>query len=161
MGKIKAPEPLTPMHNVSSFNCGAPGLNDWLQKQAYKNEVTGASRTYVVCRNDRVTGFYALATGSVHRSEATGNIKREMPDPIPIIILGRLAVDREMQGKGIGSGLLKDAVLRTLRIAEEVGVRALLVHALNDQAVNFYLSHGFRKTPMDAMTLMLNISSYK
>jgi len=103
-------------------------------------------------------GYYCLAAGAVMHEQAPGHIRRNMPDPIPVAVLGRLAVHVDWQGQGIGSGLLKDAVVRTLRLAEEMGIRALLAHALHDQAKRFYLHHGFMESPIDPLTLMLNIA---
>jgi predicted N-acetyltransferase YhbS len=157
MGKVTAPEPLTAQHDSSSFDCGASSLNDWLQKQALKNAASGATRTFVVCENQEVIGYYALATGGVARQEAPGNIRRRMPDPIPVIVLGRLAVDLKWQRSGIGPGLLKDAVIRAVSVSQQVGVRALLVHALDEKAKGFYTHHGFIESPMDPMTLMLSL----
>ncbi len=157
MGKVTAPEPLTAQHDRTSFDCGAPSLNDWLQKRALKNAASGASQSFVVCENQEVIGYYALATGSVARQEAPGNVRRSMPDPIPVIVLGRLAVDLKWQGSGIGPGLLKDAVIRAVSVAQQVGVRALLVHALDEKAKGFYTLHGFIESPMDSMTLMLSL----
>lgn len=155
MGKISAPEPITPGHSVDSFDCGIPTLNDWLKRRALKNEASGASRTFVVCRNGEVIGYYALATGSVEHQAAPKKLRRNMPDPIPVMILGRLAVDARCRHLGVGRGLLKDAVLRCLAVSKQVGVRALLVHALTDDAKNFYLRFGFLESPLDPMTLAL------
>jgi GNAT superfamily N-acetyltransferase len=113
MGKITAPEPITAAHILADFDCGTASLNDWLKRQALKNEISGASRTFVTCKDLQVVGFYALAVGSVNRKESPGKIKRKMPEPIPVMVLGRLAVDTHWQKSGIGRGLLKDAVIRT------------------------------------------------
>ena len=157
MGKLTAPVPIDAEHIAGSFDCGVSSLDQWLHRQALKNEASGASRTFVVCFEEKVVGYYALATGSVLRSQAPGKIKREMPEPIPVMVLGRLAVDRRWQGSGLGSGLLRDAVLRTYTVSKHVGVRALLVHALSEEAKEFYLRHGFMQSPIDPMTLMLNL----
>ncbi len=158
MGKITAPEQLGAHHEICNFDCGASALNDWLTKQALKNAVSGASKTYVVCNSQEVIGYYALATGSISRQQAPGNIRRRMPEPIPVIVLGRLAVALNWQGSGVGPGLLKDAVARSLSVAQQVGVRALLVHALDMKAKGFYTHHGFKEPPIDPMTLMLNLT---
>lgn len=154
---MTAPELLTAHHDSSCFDCGASSLNDWLQKQALRNAASGASQTFVVCEKQEVIGYYALATGSVARQEAPGNIRRRMPDPVPVIVLGRLAVDLKWQQSGIGPGLLKDAVMRAVSVSQQVGVRALLVHALDEKAKGFYTHHGFIESPMDPMTLMLSL----
>ena len=158
MGKITAPEPITPKHILSDFDCGVSSLNDWLKRQALKNELTGASRTFVTCMDLQVIGFYALATGSVTRKESPGKIKRKMPDPIPVMILGRLAIDAQWQKNGIGRGLLKDAVIRTIKASKYAGIRALVVHALSEEAKNFYLRHGFQESPLNHFTLMLPLT---
>jgi len=158
MGKITAPEPITSTHILTDFNCGISSLNDWLKRQALKNEVSGASRTFVACKDQQVIVFYALAAGNVNRQEAPGKIKRKMPEPIPVMILARLAVDVHWQNKGIGRGLLKDAVLRTIKAAKYAGIRALVVHALSEETQNFYLRHGFQESPLNQFTLMLPLT---
>ncbi|MBB5347700.1 GNAT family N-acetyltransferase [Desulfoprunum benzoelyticum] len=160
MGRLTAPEPITPGHGLDQFDCGIQTLNQWLQRQALINETTGASRTFVTCDHQRVVGFYALATGSVRRGEAPGRVKRGMPDPLPVMVLGRLAVARHWQKHGVGAGLLKDAVLRTLTVSRKAGIRALLVHALSESAKDFYLRYGFRESPFNPMTLMLNLTDW-
>lgn len=157
MGKLTAPAPIEPVHNTHSFNCGISSLDNWIRQQALKNEVSGASRTFVICCGKEVVGYYALATGSILRQQAPGKIKRQMPEPIPVMVLGRLAVDRRWQGDGLGSGLLRDALLRTYNVSKQAGIRALLVHALSEEAKEFYLCHGFVQSPMEPMTLMLNL----
>ena len=155
MGKITAPEPISSTHILTDFDCGVSSLNEWLKRQSLKNEISGASRTFVVCMDMKVIGFYALAAGSVNRQDAPGKIKRSMPEPIPVMVLGRLAVDVNWQKKEIGRGLLKDAVLRTVNAAKHAGIRALIVHTLSEEARNFYLRHGFQKSPLNQLTLML------
>lgn len=154
---ISAPAPLSAAHNSEVFDCGEPALNDWLQRRALKNEGAGASRTFVVCQGDNVVGYYAMATGSVMHQEAPAKIKRNMPEPVPVMVLGRLAVDKRAQSMGIGRGLLKDAILRTMTVAEQAGIRALLVHALSNEARKFYLQCGFIESPMDPMLLMMTL----
>lgn len=151
-----SPEPIKPTRDVETFDCGHPTLNDWLRKRAVGSEISGASRTYVVCYENRVVGYYCLASGSVIRSSAPGKIKRNMPDPIPVMVLGRLAVDLNHQGRGIGKGLVKDAVLRTLQASEIAGIRAILVHALDEKAKKFYVEWcGFTASPVHPLTLMV------
>ena len=123
------------------------------------NTASGASRTFVVCAGTRVVGYYCLATGGVLSSEVPGRIKRNMPDPIPVVILGRLAVDRAWQGKQLGAALLKDAALRTLRVAESIGIRAMLVHAISENAKRFYLKYDFVPSPQRPMMLLVNITA--
>lgn len=154
---LGAPEHLRPAHDVAVFDSGVPALDDWLKRHALANEATGASRTYVVCADGRVVGYYSLATGSVGHAQAPGRIRRNMPDPTPVMILGRLAVDRTWQGRDLGRSLLRDAVLRTLQAAEIGGIRAILVHAISDQAARFYAHYGFVASPINPLTLMITI----
>ncbi|MFN8060257.1 MAG: GNAT family N-acetyltransferase [Vicinamibacterales bacterium] len=155
---VGAPERLEDRHDCAAFDCGAPGLNDWLRQQARRNEVTGASRNYVVSVGARVVGFYALATGLVARAAATGKVRRKMPDLIPVMILGRLAVDTAYQGSGLGTGLLRDALLRTLQVAEQAGIRAVVLHAMSEPARRFCERAGFAASPIDPMTMMISIA---
>lgn len=156
---LQPPQPIQPDHDLSNFNCGRPNLDDWLRKRAIKNEAAGASRTYVVCENGEVRAYYCLATGSVEAEQAPGRVRRNMPDPIPVMVIGRLAVDARMQGSGIGRGLLKDAVLRTLKVAEIAGIRAILVHALDEEAADFYRRYDFLDSPIDPLVLMLPLDT--
>lgn len=157
MGEISAPEPITGSHLTEPFACGIPVLDEWLRRRALKNEVSGASRTFVVCQDARVIGYYALATGSVEHRDAPGKMRRNIPDPIPVMVLGRLAVDRQWQHSGLGRGLLRDALLRSLSVSQHAGVRALLVHALSEDAKSFYANNGFLKSPLDPMILMISL----
>ncbi len=155
---LSPPEKLRAEHDLSEFNCGEPSLDDWLRRRALQNEESGASRTYVVCAGEHVAGYYALAVGAVvAHAEAPGRIRRNMPDPVPVMIIGRLAVHKDYQGRQIGPGLLRDAVLRTLQAAEIAGVRAILVHAISERARKFYEGCGFIPSPMDPMTLMITV----
>ena len=157
MGVVSAPAPLTASHISAGFECGTPSLDEWLVKRASRNQQSNASRTFVICKDNRVIGYYALATGSVERHLATSNAARNMPDPIPVIILARLAIDKSHSGQGQGGFLLRDALLRSLKVADQVGVRAVLLHAISDTARRFYEKKGFRSSPADPMTLMLPI----
>ena len=153
--KPQAPTLLTTKHDVLAFCSGEPVLDDWLKKRALRNQNSGASRTYVViAEKKQVIAYYSLAVGSVRRQTAMPRIRRNMPDPIPVMILARLAVDQAWQGKGLGHGLLKDAVLRTLQAADIAGIRAMLVHALSEDAKRFYQYFGFKTSGLDSMTLM-------
>lgn len=154
---ITVPCPITGTHHVAAFDCGDTTLNDWLQRRAIKNENSGASRTFVVCEDNTVIGYYSLAVGAIAREETSGKVRRNMPDPIPVMVLGRLAVDANWQGKQIGIGMLKDAIQRTLIVAEQAGIRALLVHALSDKAKSFYQRSGFHESPTNDMTLMITL----
>ncbi len=154
---LAAPVLLSSSHGVSEFDCGTEPLSLWLRKHALKNQTSNASRTYVVCQGDIVAGYYALASGSVDHDAATGRVKRNVPDPIPVLVLGRLAVDRRFAGRGIGSGMLADAMRRTVQVSEIVGIRALLVHAKTDEARQFYLTRGFAASPIQPLTLMVTV----
>ena len=155
MGEIKAPEPINEAHLIESFSCGVPVLDEWLKRRALKNEVSGASRTFVICQDRQVVGYYTLATGSIEHRDAPGKIRRNMPNPIPVIVLGRLAVDQQWQHAGMGRGLLKDALLRSLSVSKQAGIRALLVHTLSEDVKHFYTRNGFLESPLDPMTLMI------
>src|SRR5258708_34661933 len=157
--EIGAPEKLSAEHNVSGFESGEPDLDDWLRRRALPNEASGASRTYVVCTTSGiVVGYYTLAAGAVAHDRSPGRIKRNMPDPIPVMVLGRLAADRRHQGRGIGAGLLRDAVLRTSQAAEIAGIRAILVHAKTESAKRFYGRYGFMASPTEPLTVMITLA---
>lgn len=160
-GILSAPVPLNPDHVLDGFNCGTPALNDWLIRQALRNEANGASRTYVVCQKQTVVGYYCLSTGAIMRAASPKPMQRNMPDPIPVIVLGRLAVDTNYGNQGIGSGLLRDAVLRVLQVAESIGIKALLVHAISPEAKQFYRSRGFLESPIEPMTLCLMLATVR
>jgi GNAT superfamily N-acetyltransferase len=159
--EISAPEHLTPKHDLAAFDSGVAALDDWLKRRALANEAAGGSRTYVVCAGGRVVGYYALAAGSVAQTAATGRVRRNMPAPVPVMVLGRLAVDQAYQDRGLGAGLLRDAILRTLQAAKLGGIRAILVHAISDEAKRFYERHGFVESPADPMTLMITVAEAK
>lgn len=156
--EISPPEKLSAKHDVSSFDSGEPVLDEWLRRRALQNEASGASRTYVVCADKRVVGYYTLAVGAVALAEATGRVRRNMPDPLPVMVLGRLAVDKDHQRRGIGTGLLRDVILRTVQAAEIAGIRAILVHAMSDAAKRFYEGWGFVASPVDPLTVMITVT---
>ena len=153
--KISAPCHLEEQHNLEPFSCGEMVLDDWLKTRSRKNEASGASRTYVITRANDVVGYYSLAVGSVSHMLVPGKIRRNMPDPIPVMLLARLAVDTSIQGKGMGRALLRDAILRTEQAAHIAGIRAMLVHALHERAKVFYRGCGFTPSPINELTLML------
>jgi len=157
MGEITPPEPITTAHDTESFSCGLTVLDDWLKRRALRNEGSGASRTFVVCSDRKVIGYYALATGSVGHRNTPGKVRRNMPDPVPVMVLGRLAVDQQWQHAGLGRSLLRDAVLRTLSVSQQAGIKALLVHALSEDAKTFYRRYGFQVSPLDPMTLIVSL----
>jgi len=152
-----APEKLQPEHDVSKFDCADPVLNDWLRRRALQNQQSGASSTYVVLDNRRVAGYYSLAAGSVARESAPGRVRRNVPDPVPVVVLGRLAIDQDYQRQGLGRSLLRDAILRVLQAADIIGVRAILVHALFEEAKRFYEKCGFTASPINPLTLMITL----
>lgn len=158
---LRPPEPLTPEHNIAEFCCQDQVLYEWLKKKALKNHRTGISRVFVVCaeNTNRVIAYYCLASGSVHRNTVPGAYRRNAPEALPVIVLGRLAVDAAWARKGLGAALLKDAIYRTEHIAIQVGVRALLVHALNDEVREFYTKFGFEPSIANALTLLFPIKT--
>lgn len=156
-GPLSAPVPLGPEHETEAFDSGVPPLDDWLRRRARRNDNEGASRSFVLCAGRRVVGYHSLAAGSVLTELATGAVRRNMPAPVPVVLLGRLAVDRGWQGRGLGADLLRDAVLRALAAGRSIGVRAILVHAISDQARAFYERHGFRASPVAPLTLMVTM----
>ena len=156
---LHAPEPLSTGHQIAAFACGEPTLDEWLKRRALGNQSSGASRTFVVTDDERqVIGFYALAVGAVSHQDATRSVRQNMPDPIPVMVLARLAVDGRAQVMKLGAALLQDALQRCLLVSQNTGVRAMLVHALNDQARQFYEYFGFKASPVHPMTLMLRIN---
>jgi len=158
--KLNAPQPLTADHQLNTFNCGETSLDEWLKRRALLNQANGASRTFVVVDDNHVVmGYYALAAGAVHHQDATRSIRQNMPDPLPVMVLARLAVDLRAQGMQLGAGLLRDAAERSLAVAQNAGVRALLVHALHERAKQFYLYFGFQASPVHPLTLMLRLKS--
>ena len=154
---VSAPEPLSEIHDLSVFSCGVASLDDWLRQRALKNQLSGASRTFVACDGGRPIAYYALASGAVATTMTTGRFRRNMPDPIPVVVLGRLAIDLRAQGQGLGRALVRDAGLRVLHAADAIGIRGLLVHALSEEAKAFYERVGFEASPMDPMTLMITL----
>jgi len=154
---LSAPVPLSAEHRLDDFACGVDSLDDWLKRRAHPNQVSGASRTYVVSEGTQVVGYYCLASGALALSDAPALVRRNMPDPVPVAILGRLAIHQTWQGRGVGVALLQDAVLRTLHASEILGIRGLLVHALSAEAKAFYEHHGFVASPTQPMILMLSL----
>lgn len=161
MGEVRglsAPVLLADGHDLESFHSGEASLDDWLRRRARANQVSGATRTYVVCEGEtRVVGYYALASGVIATESAPGRFRRNMPDPIPVAVLARLAVDSGWQGKGMGRGLFRDAAMRVAQAAEVIGIRGIVVHAISEEARNFYLALGFVPGSGEPMTLMVTL----
>ena len=157
--KLSHPALLDSTHQRNDFESGVDTLDDWLRRRAMPNQVSGASRTYVVADDlSRVVGYYALASGALALAEAPGGVRRNMPDPIPMAVLARLAVDRAYQRQGLGVALLQDAVARVEQAGKILGIRGMLVHAISDDARRFYARHGFVPSPANQMTMILSVS---
>lgn len=155
MSGYSLPRPITEHDDTSNFDSGAPSLDEYLRKRALASHIQGASRCFVTCRDGRVVGYYALASASVQHVHVPGKVRRNMPDPVPVVLLSRLAVDRKEQGTGLGKNLLSDAILRSVEASEIIGVRALLVHALDESAGAFYAHFDFDPSPTDPLHLLL------
>ncbi|MBD2500738.1 GNAT family N-acetyltransferase [Anabaena azotica] len=157
---ITAPQLITSEHDVSEFKSRSDALNTWLKEKALKKEGDTA-RTYVVTVGNKVIGYYCLATASVAHITATSKAKRNAPDPIPCMLIGRLAVDTDWEKKGIGSGLLRDAITRIVSASQIVGIRCVLVHAKDEEAKEFYLKRKFQPSPIEPLTLMIPLKDIK
>jgi GNAT superfamily N-acetyltransferase len=157
---MRAPEPLSSKSPIAGFNCGKPSLNDWLQRHALQAQGSGSARSYVVVDGvqgkEQVLGYYSLVVGQVEPMEAPERIRKGMGQyPIPVMLLARLAVSQAAQGQGIGVGLLQDAIRRTLGIAEQAGIRAMLTHPIDDNAAQFYQKFGFEASPLRPDQLLI------
>ena len=159
--ELSPPAPITADHELVSFDCGEPSLNDWLRRRALKNHASGASRCFVLCVGREVIGYYSLSAGMISHEAAPKAMRRNMPDPLPVLLLGRLAVDRRYHNQGLGRALLRDATLRAVNVAGNAGVFAILVHALSDDAKQFYGSCGFVESPLQPMTLLMTIETVR
>ncbi len=158
---LAAPETLAVHHDTAAFSCGVESLDLWLKQRALKNQASGASRTFVVCHGQRVVAYYALASSAVAVEVATGHLRRNMPDPVPVVVLGRLAVDRSLKGGGMGRALVRDACLRVIAAADVIGIRGMVVHALSADAKAFYEHVGFDSSPLDPMILMATLTDLR
>lgn len=158
---LAAPEPLSAQHETETFTSGIETLDAWLKRRALKNQASGASRTFVACDGRRVAAYYALASSAVTGDEAPGRFRRNMPDLIPVVVLGRLAVDQSLQGKGVGRALIRDAGLRVIQAADAIGIRGMLVQALSAEAKAFYERIGFVPSPLDPMMLMITLADLR
>jgi GNAT superfamily N-acetyltransferase len=158
IGGLCAPQPLTATHRLDAFHCSEPCLDEWLKRRALANQASGASRTFVVADEEGgVIAYYSMAAGAVSHQLATGTVRRNMPDPVPVIVLARLAVDLRAHGMKLGAAMLQDAVHRAVAVSQHAGVRALLVHALHERAKGFYVHYGFQESPHHPMTLMMRL----
>jgi GNAT superfamily N-acetyltransferase len=156
--KLAAPMPLSEQHETEGFSCGSDNLDQWLKRRSFKNQIQGASRTYVVCDESRVVAYYALASGAVTTTDATGRFRRNMPDPIPVVVLGRFAIDQTLQGEGLGRALIRDAGMRVIQAANTIGIRGMIVHALSNEAKTFYEKVGFEISRHDPHLLMITLA---
>jgi GNAT superfamily N-acetyltransferase len=154
---LSSPEPLTDEHQSDGFDSGEPALDDWLRRRARANQAGGASRTYVVCEGKIVVAYYALASGAIAQAAVPGRFRRNMPDPIPVVVLARLAVDRRYQGRGLGRALFQDVARRVAQAADTIGIRGIVVHAISEEARQFYIALGFDPCPAEAMTLVITL----
>ena len=158
---LSPPEPLADIHELTDFFCGVNSLDEWLRRRARANQASGASRTYVVADNHRVVGYYALASGGIAVEISVGRFRRNMPDPIPVAVLARLAIDRSQQGRGLGRALFRDCAQRVAHAADTLGIRGIVVHAISEQAKAFYLALGFEPSPAEPMTLMVTLADIR
>lgn len=160
---LQAPEPLAEQHRPEGFDCGKPGLNEWLLRHAVQAQRGGSAKTFVVADEDhRVAGYFSLTVGQIDTLEAPERVRKGMGQyPVPVVILARLAVSREHQGRGIGIGMLQDAIRRTLLIAEQAGVRAMLTHPIDEDAARFYTRFGFIASPLREQQLLLLLKDAK
>lgn len=153
---IFGPERLSSEHQLGAFDCGVDSLNDYLKDRATSDQSAEKSRTYVICRGRRAIGFFSLAAASVESAEATARAARgQGAQPIPAILIGRLAVDIAEQGRGIGEALLIEALTKSVHAADTIGARVVLVHAIDDRVRGFYSRYGFESSPTDALHLMM------
>jgi GNAT superfamily N-acetyltransferase len=158
---LHSPEPLNPQHDTAGFDCGVASLSSWLQRRAAANQVSGASRTFVSCEGSKVVGYYALAASAVVPAAAPGRFRRNMPDPVPVVVLGRLAVATSHHGLGLGRALFLDAALRVVHAADAIGIRGMVVHALSEEAKAFYARLGLDESPLNPMTLMTTLTDLR
>ena len=162
MGSVGEPEPLDERHDISEFHSGVSSIDKWLRSKAHLNEAKGGARTYVVCDGECVVGFYSLAASSVERRRLSSRVARNMPEPVPVILLGQLAVDARYRGLGLGSDLLVDAAKRSLAAVNLIGARAVVVRALDERAKSFYAQFGFRPySDREPLMLVLRISELR
>lgn len=158
---LSPPIPIVAGLELADFNSGEPSLDEWLKKRALKNHASGASRCFVLCNGAIVIGYYSLTAGAISHEAAPKAMRRNMPDPLPVLLLGRLAIDRRYHNQGLGRALLRDAMIRAVSVASDAGVFSILVHALSEQAKRFYLSRGFVESPLQPMTLIMTLETVR
>lgn len=159
---LRGPEPLAAQHRLEGFDCGNPALNEWLLRHARQAQGSGSAKTFVVADEDRVAAYFSLTVGQVDTLDAPARIRKGMGQyPVPVVILARLAVSTQDQGQGIGSGLLQDAIRRTMLIAEQAGIRAMLTHPIDEAAARFYRRFGFEESPLRELQLLLLLKDAK
>lgn len=158
---LSAPTPITAEHDITDFDSGEVSLNSWLQKRALKNQASGASRCFVVCHDKTVVGYYCLSAGAISHEASPKSMRRNMPDPLPVILLGRLAIVQRYHNQGIGQAQLRDAMLRAVTVSKDTCVFTILVHALSKPTKQFYLSRGFVESPIQPMTLMMTLETIR
>jgi predicted N-acetyltransferase YhbS len=158
---LSAPVRLAEIHELDDFNSGETSLDDWLKKRARNNQAGGASSVYVSCEDNRVAAYYSLSASAVTAALTPGRFRRNMPDPIPVVLLGRLAIDTRWQRQGVGRSLFKDAALRVSQAADTIGVRGIVVHAISDDARKFYIALGFTECPGEPMMLAVTLADVR
>lgn len=158
---LTPPAPITSGHELANFDSGESSLDEWPKKRALKNHGAGASRCFVLCAGASVIGYYSLSAGAISHEAAPKAMPRNMPHPLPVLLLGRLAVDRRYHNQGLGRSLLRDAMMRAVNVAGDAGVFAILVHAISGQAKRFYLSRGFVESPLQPMTLLMTLETVR
>lgn len=158
---LTPPTPISSEHSLTDFCSGESSLDEWLKKRSLKNQASGASRCFVLTNKEIVIAYYSLSAGVISRENAPKSAQRNMPDPLPVLLLGRLAVDKKYHNQGLGSALLRDAMMRSVNVANNTGVFAIIIHALSDSARQFYLSRGFVQSPLQPMTLMMTTQTIR
>ena len=159
---LSPPMPISSNHELIYFDSGEPTLDAWLKTRALKNQISGGSRCFVLCDQEKkVIGYYTLSAGAINHEIAPKSMRRNMPNPLPVLLLGRLAIDKKYHNQGLGSALLRDATIRAVSVASDAGIFAILVHCLSEQAKRFYLSRGFVASPLQAMTLMITLETVR
>jgi GNAT superfamily N-acetyltransferase len=158
---LAAPEPLADAHELAEIDSGVASLDDWLRRRARGNQASGATRTFVVADGNRIVAYYAVASGGISPGAAVDRFRHNMPDPIPVALLARLAIDRAWQGRGLARAMFRDCAARVLYAADTLGIRGIVVHAISEQAKGFYLALGFEPSPLDPMLLMVTLGDVR